>query len=81
MQKIQKFQLSHIYSAPGSKKSFELIERNGHHLTFRVRKPKERSTCKTTAISSFKADETGAFEEVLLMDGTRIQSGSASIAA
>ena len=81
MQKIQKFQLSHIYSAPNSKKSFELIERNGHHLTFRVRKPKDRTTYKTTAISSYKADETGAFEEVLLMDGTRIQSGSDSIAA
>ena len=81
MQKIQKFQLSRIYSAPNSKKSFELIERNGHHLTFRVRKPKDRTTYKTTAVSSYKADETGAFEEVLLMDGTRIQSGSASIAA
>ena len=81
MQKIQKFQLSQIYSAPESKKSFELIGRNGHHLTFRVRKPKDRTTYKTTAVSSYKADETGAFEEVLLMDGTRIQSGSASIAA
>ena len=81
MQKILKFQLSQTYSASNSKKSFELIERNGHHLTFRVRKPKDRTTYKTTAISSYKADETGAFEEVLLMDGTRIQSGSDSIAA
>ena len=81
MQKIQKFQLSHIYFALNSKKSFELIERNGRHLTFRVRKPKDRTTYKTTAVSSYKADETGAFEEVILMDGTRIQSGSASIAA
>ena len=81
MQKILKFQLSQIYFASNSKKSFELIERNGHHLTFRVRKPKERTTYKTTAISSYKADETGAFEEVILMDGTRIRSGSASIAA
>ena len=81
MQKIQKFQFSHIYSALNSKKTFELIERNGHHLTFRVRVPKERTTSKTTAISYYKADQNGAFEEVLLMDGTRIQSGPASIAA
>ena len=81
MQKIQKFQLNRLYAAPNSKKSFELIERNGHHLTFRVRKPKERTTYKTTAISTYKADEIGAFEEVILMDGTRIRSGSASIAA
>ena len=81
MQKIQKFQFSRIYSALNSKKTFELIERNGHHLTFRVRKPKDRTTSKTTAISCYRADQTGAFEEVLLMDGTRINSGSASIAA
>ena len=81
MQKIQKFQLSQIYSALNSKKTFELIERNGRHLTFRVRKPKERTTSKTTAISFYRADQTGAFEEVLLLDGTRINSGSASIAA
>ena len=79
MQKIQKFQLSHIYSAPNSKKSFELIERNGHHLTFLVRNPKDRITYKTTAVSNYKADQTGAFEEVLLMDGTRIRSDSGSI--
>lgn len=79
MQKIQKFQLSHIYSTPNSKNSFELIERNGHHLTFRVRKPKDRTTYKITAVSTYKADQTGAFEEVLLMDGTRIRSDSGSI--
>ena len=81
MQKIQKFQFSRIYSALNSQKTFELIERNGHQLTFRVRKPKDRTTSKTTAISCYRADQTGAFEEVLLMDGTRINSGSASIAA
>lgn len=81
MQKIQKFQISQIYYAPKSENSFELIERNGHHLTFRVRKPKDRTTYKTTAVSTYKADQAGAFEEVLLMDGTRIQSGSVSIAA
>ena len=35
MQKIQKFQLGRIYSAPKSTKTYELIERSGHHLTFR----------------------------------------------
>ena len=76
MQKIQKFQFDRLYAAPNSKKSFELIERNGHHLTFRVRKPKDRTTYKTTATSTFKADETGAFEEVLFLDGVRLQSDS-----
>ena len=74
MQKIQKFQLSQIYSAPESKKSFELIERNGHHLTFRVQNPKNRSSYKTTATSLYKADQNGAFEEVLFLDGTRLRS-------
>ena len=81
MQKIQKFQPGRLYAGTNSKKSFELIERNGHHLTFRVRNPKDRTSYKTTATSLYKADQNGAFEEVLLMDGTRIQSGSASIAA
>ena len=79
MQKIQKFQPSKFYSAPKSKNTFELIERNGHHLTFRVRKPKERTWYKTSATSFFKADQHGAFEEVLLQDGTRIRADSGSI--
>lgn len=79
MQKIQKFQLGQTYSAPKSKNSFELIERNGHYLTFRVRKPKDRISYKVSATSVFKADQNGAFEEVLLQDGTRIRSDSGSI--
>ena len=76
MQKIQKFQFGRLYVAPNSKKSFELIERNGHHLTFRVRKPKDRTTYKTTAISTYKADGKGAFEEVLFLDGLHLRSDS-----
>lgn len=74
MQKIQKFQLSNIYSAPKSKNTFELIERNGRYLIFRVHKPKDSTSYKITATSFYKADQNGAFEEVLLQDGTRIRS-------
>lgn len=78
MQKIQKFQPSLIYSAPKSKNTFELIERNGHYLIFRVRKPKDHTSYKISATSFFKADRNGAFEEILLMDGIRIRSDSGS---
>ena len=74
MQKIQKFQLNQSYSAPKSKNTFELIQRNGHYLTFRVSRPKDRSSYKISATSFYKADQNGAFEEVLLQDGTRIRS-------
>lgn len=76
MQKIQKFQPSKIYSAPKSKTTYELLDRAGHYLVFLVRKPKDRTTCKITATSVFRADQNGAFEEVLLQDGTRIRSDS-----
>ena len=76
MQKIQKFQTGRLYAATNSKKSFELIERNGHHLTFRVRNPKDRTSYKTTATSLYKADQTGAFEEVLFLDGLHLRSDS-----
>ena len=74
MQKIQKFQFNRIYTAPGSTKTYELIDRSGHTLTFRVRNPKTRDSWKQMATSAFKANEIGAFEEVLLSDGTRLRS-------
>ena len=79
MQKIQKFQFGRIYSASNSKKTFELIDRNGHQLIFRVRRPKDRDSNKALATSTFKADQNGAYEEVLLQDGTRIRSDSSSV--
>lgn len=79
MQKIQKFQLYKIYSASKSKNTFELIERNGHYLIFLVRHPKDRTSYKISATSVFKADQNGAYEEILLQDGTRIRSDSGSI--
>lgn len=79
MQKIQKFQFNQTYSAPNSKKTFELIDRNGHYLIFLVRKLKDRTSYKISATSVFKADQNGAFEEVLLTDGTRIRSDSGSV--
>ena len=73
MQKIQKFQTGHLYAAPKSVKTYELIDRNGHILTFRGRNPKNGDSWKQTATSAFKADAIGAFEEVLLSDGTRLR--------
>ena len=74
MQKIQKFQFGRLYAAPKSAKTYELIDRDGRSLTFRVRNPKTRDSWKMRATSTYKADENGAFEEVLLSDGTRLRS-------
>ena len=81
MQKIKKFQLTQVYTAPKSVKLYELVERNGHFLTFRVRNPKTRDSWKQTATSVFKADQNGAFEEVLFADGVRLRSDSVSVTA
>jgi hypothetical protein len=74
MQKIQKFQLGRIYSAPKSTKTYELLDRFGHHLTFRVWNPKTKDSWKQTSTSTYKADQSGAFEEVLFSDGVRLRS-------
>jgi len=74
MQKIQKFQLGRIYSAPKSTKTYELLSRDGHRLVFRVRNPKNRDSWKQLGVSTFKADEIGAFEEILFSDGVRLRS-------
>ena len=74
MQKIQKFQFNRIYAAPKSTKTYELINRDGHRLVFRVRNPKNNDSWKQLATSTFKADETGAFEEVLFKDGVRLRA-------
>ena len=74
MQKIQKFQFNRIYAAPRSTKIYELINRDGHHLIFRVRNPKTNDSWKQLATSTFKADQNGAFEEVLFKDGVRLRA-------
>ena len=74
MQKIQKFQFNRIYTALKSSKTYELLNRDGHRLVFRVRNPKTKDSWKQLGTSTFKADETGAFEEVLLSDGIRLNS-------
>ena len=73
MQKIQKFQTGRLYAAPKSVKTYELIDRNGRILTFRGRNPKTHDSWKQTATSTYKADASGAFEEVLLSDGSRLR--------
>ena len=74
MQKIQKFQFGRLYSAPKSTKTYELIDRYDHLLVFRVRNPKTRDSWKLQATSTYKADASGAFEEVLFSDGVRLRS-------
>ena len=74
MQKIQKFHFGRLYSAPKSNKTYELLDRSGHYLTFRVRNPKTRDSWKQTSTSTYKADQSGAFEEVLFSDGVRLRS-------
>ena len=74
MQKIQKFQFNRLYSATKSTRTYELINRDGHRLIFRVRNPKTNDSWKQLATSTFKADETGAFEEILFQDGVRLRS-------
>ena len=76
MKKIQKFQFGRIYAAPKSTRTYELIDRNGHFLTFKARNPKTKDSWKLQSTSSYKADETGAFEEVLFTDGIRLRSDS-----
>jgi len=74
MQKIQKFQFGRLYTAPKSTKTYELLDRDGHRLAFLVRNPKTRDSWKQISTSSFKADQNGAFEEVLFSDGVRLRS-------
>ena len=73
MQKIQKFQFNRIYAAPKSTKTYELINRDGHHLIFRVRNLKTNDSWKQLSTSTFKADQNGAFEDVLFKDGIRLR--------
>ena len=74
MEKIQKFSFGRLYAAPGSAKTYELIDRSGHDLTFRVWNPRTDDSWKQRAVSAYKADAAGAFEEVLFMDGVRLRS-------
>jgi len=78
MQKIQKFQFNHIYTTSRSTKTYELIDRNGHTLTFRVRNLKTRDSWKQVSTSTYKADLSGAFEEVIFSDGVRLRAALAA---
>ena len=77
MQKIQKFQFGCIYSAPKASRTYELTFRDGHHLTFRAKNLKTRDSWEQQAVSTYKADSNGAFEEVFFSDGTRLRSDAA----
>ena len=74
MQKIQKFQFGRLYAAPKSTKSYELLNRDGHRLVFLVRNQKTRDSWKQISTSTYKADQSGAFEEILFSDGVRLRS-------
>ena len=71
MQKIQKFQFGHVYVVPKSPKTYELLDRDGHRLTFLVRNPKTKDSWRQISTSTYKADQSGAFEEVLFSYGVR----------
>ena len=78
MQAIQKFHVSEKYYCENSKKLvFELVEREKNYLIFRVRNLKTRDSFKIDATSFYKADELGAFEEVMLSDGSRLRAKAA----
>lgn len=78
MQAIQKFHVSQKYYCQNSKKYvFELVEREKNYLIFRVRNLKTRDSFKIDATSFYKADELGAFEEVMLSDGSRLRAKAA----
>ena len=74
MEKIQKFSFGRLYAAPKSTRTYELIDRSGHDLTFRVRNPRTDDSWKQRAVSAYKADAAGAYEEVLFMDGVRLRA-------
>ncbi len=74
MQKIQKFQFGRLYATPKSTKTYELIDRYDHLLVFRVRNSKTRDCWKFQATSTYKADASGAFEEVLFYDGVSLRA-------
>lgn len=74
MPKIQKFQFGHIYVVPKSPKTYELLDRDGHRLTFLVRNPKTKDSWKQISTSTYKVDQSGAFEEVLFSYGVRLRS-------
>ena len=80
MQTIQNFKSGRLYSASKSTKTYELIDRFDHFLTFRIRNPKTRDSWTTQITSFYKADEAGAFEEVLFSDGVRLRADAVQAA-
>lgn len=78
MKKIQKFRPERLYSTVTNNNWYELISRNGSHLTFRVRKAGTSNTWTQEGDSTFKADANGAFETVRFTDGTIINSNHSS---
>jgi len=76
MNRIQKFHFGRFYTSTTSDKNwYELIGRDGHTLTFRVRKAHARSeTWKQVVTSNYRADEKGAFETVRFSDDTILRA-------
>lgn len=74
MQTIKKFKPERLYSTLSNNNWYELINRDGMHLTFRVRKAGTKDTWTQEADSTFKADGNGAFESVRFTDGTVINA-------
>lgn len=67
MEKILKFQPQVRYvSANTSSYTFSLVNRDGHNVQFRMTSKGRRDGRLLSATSLYKADERGAYEEVML---------------
>lgn len=74
MQTIKKFKPERLYSTLSNNNWYELINRDGKHLTFRVRRAGTKDTWTQGADSTFKADGDGAYESVRFTDGTVVNA-------
>ena len=74
MQTINKFKPANVYESSCVYKTIEILERNAQMITFKVVNLKTNSWYKERAKAVFKADENGAFEEFLTIEGLRVRS-------
>lgn len=74
MQTINKFKPANVYESSCVWKTVEIVERNGQMITFKVVNLKTNASYKERARAVFKADENGAFEEFLTIEGLRVRS-------
>lgn len=74
MQKIKKFHFGETYVNNKKSMCYDLIYRKDMYLIFSVHKKNGREMYKCVATSIFKADEKGAFEQVITSRGDIVRS-------